>query len=57
MIAPETDNGEPYCCHCTVRRHLPVSGVCPTARATWGDVCSPARRNSFFDEAERLYET
>src|SRR6056297_2778691 len=24
---------------------------CPTARATWGDVCSPARRISCFDES------
>ncbi|ABF64745.1 hypothetical protein TM1040_2013 [Ruegeria sp. TM1040] len=30
---------------------------CPTARATWGDVCSLARRISLFDESEGLYET
>src|SRR6056297_3777056 len=29
---------------------------CPTARATWGDVCSPARRISLFDESGCLYE-
>jgi len=33
------------------------SAGCPTARATWGDVCSPARRISFFDESGCLYET
>jgi hypothetical protein len=30
---------------------------CPTARATWGDVCSLARRISWFDESGSLYET
>ncbi|KAJ05047.1 hypothetical protein PM02_01880 [Sulfitobacter mediterraneus] len=29
----------------------------PTARATWGDVCSLARRISWSDEIEGLYET
>ena len=28
-----------------------LAGVCPAARATWGDVCSPARRISTFDDA------
>jgi hypothetical protein len=28
-----------------------------TARATWGDVCSLARRISLSDEIEGLYET
>jgi len=30
---------------------------CPAARATWGDVCSLARRISTFDECGCLYET
>ena len=31
--------------------------VSPAARATWGDVCSPARRISSSEESGCLYET
>ncbi|QGY00325.1 hypothetical protein EI983_06410 [Roseovarius faecimaris] len=39
-----------------MRRPRPALAGCPAARATWGDVCSPARRISSFDESGCLYE-
>jgi hypothetical protein len=45
------------CCHCPIRRPRPAERGGPTARATWGDVCSLARRISWFDESGCLYET
>ena len=34
------------CCHCSTRRPRPAVRGCPATRATWGDVCSLARRIS-----------
>lgn len=34
----------------------PITGLCPAAVTTWGDVCSSSRRISSFDESGCLYE-
>jgi hypothetical protein len=46
-LAAGTETADRASCHCPIRRSRPIAG-CPTAQATWGDVCSLARRISFF---------
>lgn len=54
-VAAGTETADRASCHCPIRRSRPISG-CPTAQATWGDVCSLARRISFFWRWRCLYE-
>jgi hypothetical protein len=54
---PETKTADRAAATARSAALVPFLTGCPTARATWGDVCSPARRISVFDESECLYET